>query len=84
VTCFRDRARGVGYGRCGRWLGVTTNAREERRTAPARTADEAAERLRRAGFQVREQERKEPIRPLNVPGLDLSKALDEARGKRSR
>lgn len=50
----------------------------------ASTPDEAARRLRAAGFKVRDQERREPIRPIDVTGLTLSKALDEARGKRPR
>lgn len=63
---------------------MATNARGEQKIPPVRTADEAGERLRRVGFRVAEPTRKTPIRPIDVPGLDLSEGLDEARGKRSR
>lgn len=62
-------------------------ATRERRTEgmhAARTPQEAADRLRAAGFRVIEPKRKGTFRPIDVPGLDLSKALEEARGKRSR
>jgi hypothetical protein len=61
---------------------VAAKAREEQRVAPAKSTDEAAERLRQAGFRVAEPARKTPIRPIDVPGQDLSRGLDEARGKR--
>jgi hypothetical protein len=79
-----DMSRPTLYRRAGRWPRTVTKVREDRRVAPARTPDEAAERLRRAGFRIAEPTRKTPIRPIDVPGLDLSKGLDEARGKRSR
>jgi hypothetical protein len=51
------------------------------RRAAAESPKEAARRLRDAGFRVREPSGRRAWKPLDVPGLDLSRALDEVRGK---
>lgn len=63
---------------------MATAKRRAKSGTAARSPDEAARRLRAAGFSVREQGRREPMKPIDVPGLDLSRALEEARGKRRR
>ncbi len=65
-------------------MSMATVKRPATAKTAARTPDEAARRLRAAGFRVIEPKRTEPIRPIDVPGLDLSEALEEARGKRTR
>jgi hypothetical protein len=46
-----------------------------------RASDDAARRLRRAGFRVEEPTTDEPFKPISVRGLDLSGALRKSRGK---